>query len=88
MTTERDRPASLLSAVPKSPFDAVKLAIAGDIGELSIGLPTLKEMAVSVELVNAAEAIVSLSDVVGVEPSTLELLVRLLVYEDRLMRST
>lgn len=64
-------------------IDVLKLAMAGDIGELSITLPTLEELNVPEELIEAAEALNSCSDAIGLETFTLELLVRLLVYQDR-----
>lgn len=62
--------------------DVVKLAIAGNIGELAIALPTFEELEIPLELMEAAAAIVSHSHS-DLKFATLELLVRLLVYKDR-----
>jgi hypothetical protein len=56
------------------------MALEGRFGELAEALPSLEEMGVTPEIVEAAAEIADSSDVLGVERHTIELLRRLSVF--------
>jgi hypothetical protein len=52
-----------------------------DLGAvMSGGVPTLEELRIRPEILEAAEALIGFSDGPGVEPSTIELAVRMIVH--------
>lgn len=52
-------------------------------GIANADVPSLEELGVSLETLEAAEEIVSGSDVLGVERTTLETLIRVVIWMDR-----